>query len=323
MLRWDYQKDGGGIDTPADCGWVDQVVWTPVAGGMQTVTFETLWGSCETTTKFYAQSEDYGWLPEATRIGHDFEGWWTQESGGVRVTEESRVTEAAERTLYAHWKKAEPQTVWRFYSADTQGHFFTFSETEKDRLVAGDSWTFEGGAFRAFTHKTGGTVPLYRFYSENPGGHFFTIVEEEKERLIAGDGGWVYEGVAYYVYPEDNARNSVPVYRFWSEKHGHHFFTASDDEKEDLIFGSEDWGYEGIAFWALPLEEPGVWAEVTGLWVDAGGRTVTLLLSEESGRVKFTRDLASGVWEEYPETATDGWLEIPLGDEREMFFGNP
>ena len=42
-----------------------------------------------------------------------------------------------------------------------------------------------------------------------------------------------------------------PVYRFWSPSFGHHFFTASENEKDHLISGDPNWNYEGIA-WYIP-----------------------------------------------------------------------
>ena len=44
-----------------------------------------------------------GTLPLATRKGYSFEGWFTSETGGVRVTEETILQKDTE--LYAQWKK--------------------------------------------------------------------------------------------------------------------------------------------------------------------------------------------------------------------------
>ncbi len=52
---------------------------------------------------------------------------------------------------------------------------------------------------------------------------------------------------------------SVPVYRFWSDKYNHHFYTASLDEKNYVISHYPDavWHYEGIGFNAYSTQESG------------------------------------------------------------------
>ena len=47
---------------------------------------------------------------------------------------------------------------------------------------------------------------------------------------------------------------TVPVFRFWSQKYGHHFYTTSEAEKDHLIATNPHWKYERIAFYALPPE---------------------------------------------------------------------
>ena len=44
-----------------------------------------------------------GTLPEASREGYSFEGWFTSETGGVRISGEEPVTK--DITYYAHWTK--------------------------------------------------------------------------------------------------------------------------------------------------------------------------------------------------------------------------
>lgn len=153
---------------------------------------------------------------------------------------------------------AEPSPVHRFWSDRYRGHFFTISESEKNHIIANLSrdWSYEGVAYQAFTQRTLGTVPLYRFWSNRYRGHFFTISESEKNNIIANlSGDWSYEGVAYYVYWwQDDG--TVPVYRFWSNRYKHHFFTVSESEKDNIVANlSRDWTYEGVAYYALPAPE--------------------------------------------------------------------
>ena len=50
----------------------------------------------------------YGPLPSATKDGHTFLGWYTAQTGGTRVTEDTIVTNESAHTLYAHWDDLKP-----------------------------------------------------------------------------------------------------------------------------------------------------------------------------------------------------------------------
>ena len=45
----------------------------------------------------------YGDLPEPTRTGYTFAGWWTKASGGTEIKDSTIVKITATQTLYAHW----------------------------------------------------------------------------------------------------------------------------------------------------------------------------------------------------------------------------
>lgn len=55
------------------------------------------------TSKIVSTNEKYGTLPVPTRIGYNFEGWYTKVIGGTKITEESIVKINRNHTLYAHW----------------------------------------------------------------------------------------------------------------------------------------------------------------------------------------------------------------------------
>lgn len=148
--------------------------------------------------------------------------------------------------------------VSRFYSSSNASHFFTGSDNEA-QIVREDypdsTWNFEGIAYYAFGSQVPGTVPLYRFYSNKNATHFYTANEEEKKIVIDNydDETWLFEGVAYYVYPlEYTGGSSRTVYRFWSNKLKRHFFTANEDEKQNIINNlSGTYEFEGAA-WQIP-----------------------------------------------------------------------
>ncbi|MDE6679663.1 MAG: InlB B-repeat-containing protein, partial [Ruminococcus sp.] len=49
--------------------------------------------------------QPYGDLPVLGRKGYIFEGWYTEKVGGIRITEDTIVSEFNDHTLYAHWTK--------------------------------------------------------------------------------------------------------------------------------------------------------------------------------------------------------------------------
>ena len=67
------------------------------------VTFNPNGGTVSTASKVVTIGSTYGTLPTPTRTGYDFDGWYTQKTGGTKVDENTTVTTAANHTLYAHW----------------------------------------------------------------------------------------------------------------------------------------------------------------------------------------------------------------------------
>lgn len=52
-----------------------------------------------------ARNAAYGnQLPTPTRDGYNFEGWFTEQTGGTKVTSSTRESYGTSHTLYAHWK---------------------------------------------------------------------------------------------------------------------------------------------------------------------------------------------------------------------------
>ncbi len=149
------------------------------------------------------------------------------------------------------------ESLYRFWSKKNKSHFYTANEKEKNYIIAHYDdyvWKYEGVANDVFTTQVPNSTPVYRFWSKKNKGHFYTASEEEKNYVINhyDDYIWKYEGIAYYAYPTQQP-NTKPVYRFWSKKNKHHFYTASEEEKNLVISKYDDyvWKYEGEA-WYVP-----------------------------------------------------------------------
>ena len=70
------------------------------------VSFNPTNGSVNPKSKTVQYNRPYGELPTATQTGYDFLGWFTERSGGIQVTDTTKMTQTADHTLFAHWKKA-------------------------------------------------------------------------------------------------------------------------------------------------------------------------------------------------------------------------
>ena len=68
-----------------------------------TVTFDATGGTVSPNSKNVTYSSTYGTLPNPTRTGYTFAGWYTSASGGTKVTSSTKVTTSANHKLYAHW----------------------------------------------------------------------------------------------------------------------------------------------------------------------------------------------------------------------------
>ncbi len=69
-----------------------------------TVTFDGNGGDVNTYDMLAFYGDTYGPLPEATRDNYEFVGWYTFVSGGIKVTETTKVLKPLDHTLYARWR---------------------------------------------------------------------------------------------------------------------------------------------------------------------------------------------------------------------------
>lgn len=67
------------------------------------VTFNPNGGRVSTKSKNVTIGKTYGTLPTPNRTGYSFDGWYTKEIGGTKVTETTTVGTNPPATLYAHW----------------------------------------------------------------------------------------------------------------------------------------------------------------------------------------------------------------------------
>jgi len=88
-----------------------------------TVTFNANGGNVSPPSQMVTYNSTYGTLPEPTRAGYQFNGWYTAADGGSQVKADTKVSITADQTLYAHWTemytvsfKSEGGTEYATYS---------------------------------------------------------------------------------------------------------------------------------------------------------------------------------------------------------------
>ncbi len=166
--------------------------------------------------------------------------------------------EYGKAVLIGHQFEVVFSTVYRFWSPTTSRHFYTMNVAERDYIIdtySSDVWTYEGPVFSAYaTHYVSGLAPVYRFWSPSLSSHFYTISQEEKEHVINtySSSVWTYEGIAFYAYPPEGGpvAGTSPVYRFWNDRDGAHFYTMSEEERAHILNTYAFFIDEGIAFYA-------------------------------------------------------------------------
>ena len=111
--------------------------------------------------------------------------------------------------------RADTVPVFRFYNKTTGTHFYTSSVSERDGIIAYyPQFAYEGPAFHAMpADGTDGRVAVFRFFNRNTGAHFYTASPAERDKIVASYPHFVYEGVAFYVYPAATAAVAPVVVR--------------------------------------------------------------------------------------------------------------
>ena len=111
FIGWNYQEDGKGFsvgtNTSADKVVAYGTLYAQWRAKQITVSFDTNQGSGSSVpdsvndiTVTYGST--YANLPITGRVGYDFNGWYTEATGGTKVEKTTGVTRE-DHTLYAHW----------------------------------------------------------------------------------------------------------------------------------------------------------------------------------------------------------------------------
>ena len=102
---WYTEKDGGAKVELGDVVTSSHTLYAHWTAKKYTVKFNANGGTVEPADAemTVTYGNPYGKLPEPTRKGYTFVGWFTNPNGGTQVKADAEVTTAADRTLHAHW----------------------------------------------------------------------------------------------------------------------------------------------------------------------------------------------------------------------------
>lgn len=94
-------------------------------------------------------------------------------------------------------------------------------------------------------------IDIYRFYNPKVGGHLFTADIAEKDS-VEENANFRSEGSGFRALSraDDEIIASTPIYRFFNNKLGSHFFTASEQEQAHVMT-LDNFIFEGVGFRAF------------------------------------------------------------------------
>ena len=316
FLGWYTQKDGGEKVTTDTFFTENSTIyahWQKQAAQEYTVTFNANGGSVSTTSTTTKDGKLES-LPTPTYDGYDFLGWYTEETGGEKVTTDTAFTK--DTTIYAHWQKQAAQE-------------YTVT------LNANDG-TINSGVITSYTYGVGATLPTdvtregYTFAgwyaSADFSGDTVTAISAEDTGNKTYWAKWTANAYGITVTNDGNGEASADkttavegetVTLTATPNSGYHF------ERWDVVTGNvtiDDNTFtmpaEAVAIKAVfarnsavtpPINPPTVSEETTDAIADAQpGETVTVDLS--SGSTKLDKEVFETL------AGQDITLDIDLGD---------
>ena len=113
-----------------------------------------------------------------------------------------------------------------------------------DRVIATDTlgyWGYSRIADPAPTNSPE-NAPVYRFFNVRHNAFFYTASETEKDLVVRNSSDsnrdnvhWPYVFQGAQFKPAASYSGAVDLYRFYNYRTGHHFFTASESEREFVL----------------------------------------------------------------------------------------
>ena len=158
FLGWYTEPEGGTKISENDTVTLEssQTLYAHWGLGTYTVEFDANGGVVSPTSKEVMYTESYGDLPNPSRNGYTFDGWYTDANTGTKVISSTTVTTGHDHKIYAHWIPNQYKVSFDANggSVNTTSIDVTFDKAYGVLPVATrDQYNFIGW----YTEKTGGT----------------------------------------------------------------------------------------------------------------------------------------------------------------------
>lgn len=125
------------------------------------LTFDANKGSCSEASRMVKYDSTYGVLPTATRIGYTFDGWYTLENNGVKVTKDTVMQSVHGETVYAHWNANSYNIRFdgnKASSGSMDAEYILYDETKP---LAANAYKKTGYTFTGWNTKADGSGKTY------------------------------------------------------------------------------------------------------------------------------------------------------------------
>ena len=120
------------------------------------VSFDACGGSVSPSNKECNKGDTYGSLPTPTLTNYIFNGWYTEKSGGTKVTASTIVNASGNQTLYAQWTRETLKVTFNANGGSVSPSTYTFDKGGTYNTLptpTRTNYTFNGW----FTASSGGT----------------------------------------------------------------------------------------------------------------------------------------------------------------------
>lgn len=127
------------------------------------LTFDANKGSCSEASRMVKYDSTYGVLPTATRIGYTFDGWYTLENNGVKVTKDTVMQSVHGETVYAHWNANSYNIRFdgnKASSGSMDAEYILYDETKP---LAANAYKKTGYTFTGWNTKADGSGKTYHY----------------------------------------------------------------------------------------------------------------------------------------------------------------
>ena len=262
---WDYQDNSKGITIAADSSQEAKTKGSLVAGvewlKVGVYTKQLFLGTSASETFSSTSNGGYdaafafgGGGNDVFNISEDAWGIIDGGNGNDTVNFTSKLSELGVKRIDESWlsigKYQVSSTVENFNFADARFSLNTLKQFISSNESKGSVDKDLVYVFKS--EKTGAGV--------NPASYsYFYTVDAAEANYIKGQASWPWvQKTATFEAAHSNPSSSVPVFRFWSDKHQSHFFTINSGEKDQIINWSKtgtngyDWKFEGEGFRVYP-----------------------------------------------------------------------